>query len=241
MTQKPDIQRSLIFPTFNMESILSLYYKKFKQYLVPAAIILLGLFLAWMVGYPQINEITTSQGKIESKKKENIQLNESLTILNTLSETSIQDNFDTLNVSYPSKKDFLAIYLGLLKVSSNTQINIKAFSAKIGRLYKYKSATTGKEIAPPATKAGPLDNQLSVQVDIDSTSARDMEKFAKEISNILPIADVVTAEFGGSSGKLQLAFFFKEYDPNSYKSEIIVKDLTASEKKILEDLSGKKP
>lgn len=223
-----------------MESILSLYYKKYKQYLIPLVIILFGVFLAWIVGYPQIAEIANLQSKIEGKKKENIELNKSLEVLNSLSETVLEENFSTLNTSYPSKKDFLAIYLGLLKASSNTQISIKAFSAKIGRLYKYKSATTGAEIAPTPSSLSGQDTQLNIEVEVDTLSARELEKFAKEITNILPLADVKIAEYSGKSGKLSLVFFFKEYDPQSYRSQVKIEDLTPAEKKILEDLSSKK-
>lgn len=227
-----------------MESLFQLYYQKYRHYFFTIIIILSGIFIFYKITLPLFDEIGKSLEKIDDQKKEINDLNNTLTILNTLSEEAIDQDLSTANTALPSNKDFLAIYLGILRATSNSQTTLVSFSSKIGTIYKTEGFDESIPTKPRSTKTQKTKEtqnpSVTVTAVIKASTVSSFQDFSDEITNILPLADVKKMTYADGEGELELAFFYKEYDLKNFAKIINIQPLSPQQQKLLQDLSAKK-
>lgn len=220
-----------------MESLFQLYYQKYRQYFLTVIIILSGIFVVWKITIPQFDEIGKSLSKIDEQKKEIRDLNNTLTLLNSLSEEAIDQDLSTANNALPQAKDILAIYLGILEATSNSGTTLDSFSSKVGTIYKVEGV---EEAIPGKRQSTKVQNpSISVTTIIKASTITSFQDFSDEITNILPLADVKKMNYSASEGELELTFFYNEHDFEKFAKTINIQPLSEEQQKLLQDLSTK--
>ena len=180
---------------------------------------------------PQFTSIGKEQEVITQKTKE---INNLKTSINTINSSSTQDILDSLhavNAALPSSKDIVAIYGAITTLATKSNINIREFSLKIGKLY---NSGKSKTLSLEATENGtPI---LSVIISVHSDDNRNVFTFSQELYKILPLAEIQKIGLNNGDGNFEVNFFYKPYDANIIAQQTDVQPLTPQEKKVLADL-----
>lgn len=213
-----------------MESLLSLYYRKYKQFLLPAVIFFLAFFIVVRIALPQFSNISATNETISAQKEEITKLEQALSTLNEYNSSQVDTNLSTASLALPVSKNIVAIFSSLSNVSARTNANIKSFSLKVGDLYSKKS--NSPRINPQAQS--PF---IVVTVSVTSATSQDLVRFSEEIQKSLPLAEVKKIEVNDSEGNYEINFFYKPTNLSAVSLNHSVTPLTPKEKELLNKLS----
>lgn len=213
-----------------MESLLNLYYRKYKTALLPIAIFILALFIVLRIALPQFSNIATTNEAIKQQEKETTIFKKTLSTLNTFNSSQVDSDLSTATLALPTSKNIVAIFSSLSNVSARTNTTIKSFSLKVGDLYSKKTSTTS---APPAQS--PF---LAVTVSVTSPTSTDLVKFSQEIQNSLPLAEVKMININEPNGTFEINFFYKPTNLSAISLNHNVAPLTPKEKQLIDKLSS---
>lgn len=214
-----------------MESLSSLYYRKYKQFLLPTIISFLAFFIVVRIALPQFSNINATNESISAQKKEVAKLKQALFTLNEYNSTQVDTNLSTASLALPISKNIVAIFSSLSNVSVRTNATIKSFSLKVGDLYTKKSNT-------PQINTQVQSPFLVVTVSVTAPTSADLVKFSEEIQKSLPLAEVKKVEVNNSEGNYEINFFYKPTNLSAVSLNHNVTPLTPKEKELLDKLSA---
>lgn len=217
-----------------MEKMFAPYYSKYKQYILPLILFCVSFFIIFKVFLPELSSISEEKRVIEAKKMEIETLQKTYETLSGQDDTEIDDDLKIATSALPASKDPSAIFQAMVSAAAKSNVELKQFSFKVGSIYGKQAQSFSSD------KTGiPF---LTVLIRISSTDAQNFIRFASEIQKSVPIAEVKNINMQGSSGTLEVNFYYKPYDLTVLTKQNKIIPLTPAEEKILEQLRewGKK-
>lgn len=183
---------------------LELIYRKRKKQLLPLIFGFASFFVFFRIVMPQWSDIQDVQSLLTSKSTTVDAKEQSVTLLNSLPQSVVDENYEVITTALPLQKDVVLIYAELNKAAERSGVKLGGFSIKVGGIYAEKA----KNKAQPTSKAVngiPFLNIL-VNAEGENTSLR---KFAQELYKSIPLVDIKAIDLAKSDARLDVNFYYK--------------------------------
>lgn len=214
-----------------MNKELEQYYKKYKDTLLPSAILLVSLFVFFKVIIPQISLISDLHTKMNDENQKITQLSTAINTINSYPPQTLDTNLSDAGSALPYNKNILSIFLALNSLSTTYSVNIDAFSLKVGGIY-----TTDKTTPTQDLTKGIGVPSVEVTAQVSSSDPKDIIRFSNSLYQAFPLSQVKNLQFSGNQGSFDLDFFYKPYDLNYIGNDANVTPLNTGETQLLQTL-----
>lgn len=200
-------------------------FLKHKKIVYPVIFLTFSLLLVTLVIFPQISSISSSNQEIANKTK-NIQvLEESLSTISQ--ETNLETAADLTNKALPTTKNVAVIFDALLSAAGSSGTKIEEFSLKVGGVYGRAENTKANVVGTPF---------ISVLVRV-SGDASEFVKFASEMHQRLPLAEITKIDSANDVASFQINFFYRPQDLSALTKKDAVPPVDDRNKELLQKLS----
>lgn len=199
-------------------------YNRYKDYLVPMAVILICIALFIKVTLFQLQDL------IETKRQEQVtiekisQLRNKLQFLQALNKDQLDSQLQTATEVLPSGKDFSGALNTMINASNKSGVILGDFIFEVGDLSTPSAIQTGK----PSLKVN-----LSVKGNIEA-----MKSFLANLSQLSPISEVNNIQISKDSSSMMVFFYYKPIPFIKQDSELQLKSLSREDLRLLQTLSG---
>ena len=182
---------------------LEAIYRKRKRQLLPIIFGFASFFVFFRVILPQWSDISDAQSILTTKSSTVDAKDQTVTLLNSLPQETIDDNYNLVTTALPVQKDVVLIYTELNKAAERAGVKLGGFSIKVGNIYSTdntKTVTVGK-----AVNGIPFINIL-INSSGDNANLR---KFAQELYKSIPLVDIKAIDLSKSDARLDVNFYYK--------------------------------
>lgn len=211
-----------------MEKELRQIYKKYKEQLLPVALIFAAFFVFFRIALPQMSEISVVKQQIEKKTKDIEALRSTLSLIQSTPVGVIDNNFAITTTALPPQKDVALMFTMLNSAANKADVKLQGFSLKVGDIFDTKK----KVSAEKSIEGLPY---LSVSIQAEGSN-ENLKRFAENLYQSLPLVEITKVSIDKGLGSYDVDFFFKPYDvlPNALLNE--VKSLTPQQTLLLKQL-----
>ena len=203
---------------------LRILYKHYKGFLLPMGVILISIIVIIYIIFPQIQQYASSQNLVSVEQQKLDMLNANYSVLTSLDDAQIADDFKKLSFVLPPQKDFAGIIDAISYVSAKTGVSVGNFEFSLGNL----SAENFSGTAYPSTK-------IDISLKGDS---KNIANFVSEIVKTMPIAEVTSVNISGSVGTLSLLFYYKPFPSQNISDQTQITLLSVSQKSLIKQVSA---
>lgn len=211
---------------------LKLIYKKRKHQLLPLFFFLGSFFVIFRIILPQLTDISDAQSLIDQKKSAIEAKSESLRVLNSMSDSDVDANYDLVSTALPLQKDVVLIFTELSDASSKAGVSLGGFNVKVGGIYEAK----GKSDKAQSNVSGlPF---LNIIINVTGPS-QNLKDFSEILNQSLPLVGINSVNIGKNDARFDVNFYYKPVVTKPLKSDTTaLSELTSIEKKELEKLQA---
>jgi len=142
----------------------------------------------------------------------------------------MQSYLTTLNHALPSEKDIIAVYSSLATLARNNNIQISNFSVKLGNYYTKSIQAVSQNNVQPSF--------FIIHLDLGSTSSKGIVNFVKNVYRSLPVAEVSTFNAAQAGGAMEVAFYYKPYNPTLLSQQTSPTSLSGADIDLIKNLSS---
>lgn len=208
--------------------------------LVRAAIVsVVTLIILLAITLPFINNVREMSGKIVSKRKENTELADKVSILSGLDQAVLEERVKILDRALPPKKD-VVLYLSTIDgLSRELSLSFGGLSLNPGEVTE-ASGSAGKTVTKgkPKTEAAGL-HSLETEIEITGTK-ENIYTFLRLVEESAPLMQIKDAKVTGTSEtayalSLKLGMLYATTDIKAVKGPITLFD--EKEEQYFQDLS----
>ena len=210
-----------------MKDQLSLFYNQYRPFILSGVFLFFAFIIIFQVIFPQVSFIFSLQEKISTKSEEASMLQMSLDNLVSLDNTQLSRDFQTANSALPTVKDIGGMFSALTSVAGKSNVTVRGFSLKVGKLF-------GTQTAPQTNTAGVP--YLTVSAKVVAIDSRDFIIFLSELQKTFPISEVKSMTAEGSTANFEINFYYQPLDIKTLVQQEQVTPLTKSEKNLLDTL-----
>ncbi len=216
------IQLPFFKETIDQNTFRILYYRN-KNYLIPLALVLLGVFLIFFAVLPQIQDYFTlkEEEKITQEKIKTLKNNTAF--LTTINETDLDKKLQAAAEALPAEKDFGGILQAIGQAARDADVTLGDFSFQIGSL----SPGTTK-----VTNALPIEIALTVNSGLSGS-----KKFLHALTRRLPLSEVINLRAEEKSSNIGVIFYYKPIPPITFDGTRPIPQLTQDDVTLLNELS----
>jgi len=213
---------------------LELIYKKRKKQLLPLIFGFASFFVFFRIVLPQWTDIQDVQSLLTTKGTTIDAKDQSVTLLNSLPQAVVDENYEVITTALPLQKDVVLIYTELNKAAERSGVKLGGFSVKVGGIY---AAEPDKKVQPN-TKA--VDGIPFLNILINASGENlNLRKFTQELYESLPLVDIKSIDLAKSDVRLDVNFYYKPVMLRPLNDDsTAVKSLTKVEESQLETLKG---
>lgn len=206
------------------QGTIGILYRRYREYLLPCAVILICIVLFIQVIIPQAQDFISMREE-ENVVRERINiLRSNLNFLSNLDEQNLDSDFQLASSTLPSEKDFVGVLNAIVVASSNSGVKVGDFTFQVGDLF----------IKPTQAMLYPSLN-LSLTI---GGGAQGAKLFLSELSKTIPLSDISDVQITGGSSNLMIVFYYKPIMPVAFNYGVPVKPLSSQERLILERISS---
>lgn len=181
---------------------LEIIYKKRKQQILPLVFGFAAFFVLFRVILPQWSDIQEVQQLLVSKSDSVSAKEASVTLLNSLSQETVDGNYNLVTTALPIQKDIVLIFTELSEAADTTGVILGGFSVKVGGVY---SAT---KTVSPAEKS--ISGVPFLNIVISITGQPDnLKQFAKTLYNSIPLVEIKSIDIGKKDARYDVNFYYK--------------------------------
>lgn len=193
-----------------------------RPFLTPLATIFVGIILVIFFVIPQFNGFSAKQDELNTEREKLRKLQNSLLVLNSTSEGTLEKNLEVSSATLPPEKDFALILNALSSAASFSGVSLGDFDFQIGNL----SGNANIGTAVPSIRI-----TLNISGSVESTV-----DFIRELSKTVPVSQVSGVKSGGSFSSIDLLFYYKPFPPqNSVNPQNIV-SISENQQKLINDI-----
>lgn len=213
-----------------MEKELRQIYRKYKQQLLPAALVFAAFFILFRIALPQLSEISAVNQQIDKKEQNIADLQNSLTLLQTIPINTIDRDFEVATTALPAEKNVALMFTMLNSAANKADVSLQGFSLKVGDIFDTKKELTGEKSIDGLP-------YLSVTIQAEGNNS-DLKNFAENLYQSLPLVELTRVSIDKGLGSYDVNFFFKPYDvlPTALLNN--VESLTPREANLLKQLDA---
>ena len=211
-----------------MKNIPQIIITRYKKFIIPLVLNLLTVFLVFWVIFPQIGQIPQQLSKIKTQTSQNKTLNESLSLLRSLPDSEVDENFTTVVSALPTTKDVALIFSSLSSAASASNTQVESFSLNAGGIFGRAA-----ELSDTGTITTPT---LSVIAQVGGASAASLTQFGSELTVRLPVAEIRNLGLANDSATYEIGFYYKPLDTAKIDRQDKIIPLSQSEINLLNQL-----
>lgn len=205
---------------------LRLLYYRYKDspfYLLSIFILLIifSLILFWKVVVPQISNWISINAEIEATKKRIAAIDNNISYLSTLSNTTLADDFKITSTALPTEKDFMGMLTSVSLSANNASVILDDYTVTIGPITGEKSEISGMGI---------LKLKLSVSGGVDG-----VQLFLKELHTKLPLSEVTSLQASKKSSVL-IDFYYKPLSTAKIDNTTPLPKITGEQQQLIDNL-----
>lgn len=213
---------------------LELIYRKRKKQLLPLIFGFASFFVFFRIVMPQWSDIQDVQSLLTSKSTTVDAKEQSVTLLNSLPQSVVDENYEVITTALPLQKDVVLIYAELNKAAEKSGVKLGGFSIKVGGIY----AAESEKKTQPTTKAVNGIPFLNILVNAEGENTN-LRKFAQELYKSIPLVDIKAIDLAKSDARLDVNFYYKPVTVRPLNADTTaVKNLTKAEESQLNTLKG---
>ncbi len=209
---------------------LNKIYRKRKQQILPLVIGLATFFVIFRVILPQWSDILDAQSLVTTKGSTVSAKEQSVQVLNSISEDKVNNDYDLITTALPVQKDVVLIFTELNDVASKTNVKLGGFTLKVGDVYsqsKVSGSKTSGAIGFPS---------LKIMVNVAGQSDN-LRKFADELYKSVPLVEIGNIDIGSNNASLDVSFYYKPVTTRPQTADTTaLKDLSSADNAQLDKL-----
>ncbi len=185
---------------FNKNSDIFLFYFKYKDtplYTFAVSILLLAISVLLIVKgiIPQFQNWFSINQEVSQVQERINTLEKNQSFLLNLDKNQLNHNFDTVVNALPFEKDYAGVLNVINAAAVSSGVVLDDYSFQVGNL---------------STKSAQLNNEKGISVELNIKCSIDsLEDFLKKLNQMLPLSEVVDVDYGVSSAKIGLVFYYK--------------------------------
>lgn len=211
-----------------MEKELRIIYRKYKQQLLPIALLFASFFIIFRIALPQWSEMGEVRRQIDKRQETVADLQNSLALLQTIPVTTIDRNFEVATTALPPEKDVALMFTMLNSAANKANVELQGFNLRVGDIFD-----TENEIKSERSIDGLPYLNVTIQAEGDNA---DLKAFADNLYEGLPLIELTRVSIDKGLGSYDVNFFFKPFDtiPVAFLNKI--ENLTTEEAALLKQL-----
>lgn len=212
-----------------MNKDLTLYYAKYKTYLLPVVFIILGFFIVSRVIVPQLSTVGEKRQEISQKTDEIAVLEGSLNTMSKQDQDVLGEYLSVVGHALPTSKNIAIIFEALSSAAAAADADLNEFTLKVGGLYGRAEATSLAGRGTPSIEVG---------LRVDGADTESVVQFTREIQSRLPLSEVVSINTSGGFATVQMNFFYKPLNLLLIRGQDNVRPLSQADLDLLNELEG---
>lgn len=201
-------------------------------FLIPVAIGLLIITLAFKLSLPQISDLQNNRALLAVKEKDLAALAQKAGELERLDKQDLAAKFRTLDTTLPSQKNVFGALSSLYFAAGESSVNLKSFELAPGLI-----STPSASVSAAASDLSFLSFKAQIEGDIQN-----IKKFFEKINTTNPLFAVTKMTSSSNDGKtydaeLELAVYWQPLPTVLGKISDPLPMMSSSEEKVLEKIS----
>ncbi len=183
----------------SLEDIRILYfkYKDTPQFSISLSV-LIAVIVMMIVGrfiMPQMDRWFSIQHEVDATNQRINTLEKNISLVNALSEQTIDNDYDLAKKALPYVKDYTSIINTINYLAISSSMALDDYTFQVGNL-----STTSAKLAP--------ETAISVKVALKG-SIEQFQTFLEKVNAVLPLAEIVNVSYSNSGGDVGIIFFYK--------------------------------
>ena len=210
---------------------LQLIYRKRKQQILPLVFAFAAVFVLFRVIIPQWSDVQEASTLMGTKQAELKAKEESIALLNSIPDETINKNFETITKAVPMQKDIVLIYSELTNAAAAEGVKLGGFNVKIGGIYSSESKKTTEKT---------INGMPYVNIVISVTgNGAGLRTFAEKLYQSVPLVEIKSVDIGRNDARYDVNFYYKPVTLRpSGGSAKALEPLSATDTKLLEQLDS---
>lgn len=181
-------------------------YDKYKDYLLPLAIVFVCFILFAKIIIPQINNLSQARVQAKMEKEKLLVLRNNLRLISDLNEGNLDSQLSITSDALPNGKDFAGVLNAVSFAASKTGVFLGDYEFQVGDLSKSVASSGG--IFPS------LQLVLTVQGGVNATV-----KFVEELYKSVPLSQITSVKISGGRSIITAVFYYKPFPPVALDSQ----------------------
>jgi len=207
-------------------------YRKRKKQLLPLAFGLASFFVIFRVIMPQWSDIQSVQELLTTKSSAITAKEESVLVLNSISDQVVDENYNTSIRALPLQKDAILIYTELTGAAAQANVKLGGFSIKVGGIYSTIKSSPSKDRIISGIPS------LNILVNVSGQN-ENLRKYAEILYKSVPLVEIKNVDISKSDARLDVNFYYQPVAIKSNNSDnTAIKKLTTAEVTQLQTLKS---
>lgn len=208
-----------------INQIFKKYLKKYKQDLLPAALLLAGIILVFYVVIPQFTGIFEFREEVQTQADTNDSLRASINTLNAANDAQLDDDYTLVLRALPASKSIGSIYDALNTTAIDSNVTIGSLNLQVGSVYSLEEDPRERKV-----EGVPF---LNLLVRVNGASSSDTTRFAQMLYEALPLNEINSIAATSQDGRYDVDFFFKPINTKSFQAQTQILALTPAQQELL--------
>lgn len=184
---------------------IKFFYDRYKDYLLPLAIVFVCFILFAKIIIPQINNLSQTRIQAKIEKEKLLVLRNNLRLISDLNEGNLDSQLSITSDALPNEKDFTGVLNAVSFAASKTGVFLGDYEFQVGDLSKTESLG---RIFPS------LQLVLTVSGGVNATV-----KFVEELYKSVPLSQVTSVKISQGRSIITVVFYYKPFAPVALDSQ----------------------
>jgi hypothetical protein len=208
------------------------FLKNNKRFIGPIVLFVLSLFIVLRVIIPMISSISQERRDLVETKIKLEKLNDSQSAIQTINQDNVVENIELTKKALPMNKEIIQIYSTVVDIASKNNMQVKAFSVKVGQVYSQDNSTAPVE-GKPEDQGFPV---LDIRLGVDAQNTESLFQFSNDMMQALPLVRINKFTTSENSGDFDVSFYYKPLNDDALAKQEFVTPLNESEEKSLQTI-----
>ncbi len=210
------------YSSFFSTNMLRVFYLRYKEYIIPAVIIVMTIFLFIRIIPSQINFILALRQAAQSSKKRIRILSNNVTLLSKVQDDLLDERFLLSTNALPEEKKFDELFQAVSDVAARALVTVDDYGLNVDDDLKNQTDT----------------NSIKIGLTIRGEGIEGVQKFLKILAITLPLSEVESIQINAGSATLVVNFFYKPFVLSVFNKNTPIANLEKTDEETLGELSS---
>lgn len=215
------------------KSFRFLYYRyKDSIYYFPTTVIttvLVSVLLFIYVIVPQFQNWFSIRNEVIAVRSKINTLNQNINFMNNLDKGITNSQLQVATTTLPAEKDFIGLINVIVESALQSGVSVQDFSFRVGYIEQ------SSENAEAASESGLSPIQIAIEV---NGSVNGVQRFLAEISEKIPLAEVLDIDGESRSTNINMQFYYKEFPKLVLEGDTPIEPVSEEKSELIRKLSG---